>query len=238
MSAISRQLRDWCRRRNFRLCRDFVRSLDDALLDETDLGPETLLATCRDLSTGFFRESGLDREAVAQELSGELEMPAVRVRLVKVTPDAPEEESPVAGEEEPPDAFISYFHEDADFVSRLAAVLAKRGFTVWYDQRSLTAGASWPWEIERALECTRYVALVATSDSVERPWVRREMDGAYVREGEERRQILVPLRIDDSDLPLFVRARQWCDFRPGFEDGVEDLTHALRTERLPFPGND
>lgn len=162
-------------------------------------------------------------------------MPAVRVHLVQVTPGAPEKTSLVGGGEEPPDAFISYYHEDADFVTRLAPALAERGFTVWYDRRSLTAGSSWPREIERALECTHYVALVATSDSVERPWVRREMDGAYVREGEEYRQILVPLRIDHSDLPLFIRARQWCDFRPGFEHGVDDLTDALRADRLPFP---
>lgn len=178
----------------------------------------------------------MDREVVAQELSSVLEMPAVRARLVKATPETPEQISPVIGEDEPPDVFVSYYHVDADFVSRVASILAERGFTVWYDQRSLTAGSSWPREIERALERTRYVALVATSTSVERPWVRREMDGAYVREGEEHRQILIPLRIDDSELPLFIRARQWCDFRSGFSEGIEQLSETLDSERLPYPG--
>lgn len=227
MSTVSRQLRDWCRRHRYRLCSEFVRGLDDALLPKSDLGPSTLLAACRRLSTGFFQENELDRETIARELSDLLEMPAVQVRLVKLTEDRPTEPVPVGGEEEPPDVFISYYHEDRSFVQRLASALAGRGFVVWYDELGLTAGASFPLVIERALDETRYVALVASARSVERPWVKKERAAVHQRETEEDRRILIPLRIDDSDLPLFVRSTQWCDFRTSFDNGLDDLVGSL-----------
>lgn len=159
-------------------------------------------------------------------------MPTVRVRIVKVVPASPDEPEPIEDTEEAPDVFISYYHEDSDFVTRLASALAERGFEVWYDQTGLTGGDSFPLVIEQILEATRYVALVATARSVGRPWIRRERAATHKREAEEDRQILIPLRIDSSDLPLFVRSTHWCDFREGFESGLADLAESLKAETL------
>lgn len=181
------------------------------------------------MSTGFFRENGLDRESTAQELSVLLKLPAITVRVVKVVADEPTHPLPVgAGAEEGrPDLFISYYHEDAELVRRLASAVAKRGFVVWYDQVGLTAGVCFPLVIEQALESTRFMGLVATSASVQRPWVKKERAAALQREVEEERPVLIPIRVDDSKLPLFLRTTHWCDFRSGFEEGVEQVVAAM-----------
>jgi hypothetical protein len=187
-----------------------------------------LLQACRSITTGFFRENGLDREEVAAELASLLEAPAVRVELVRHVQACPDRPEPVPPAANPPDLFISYFHEDVEFVKQLAAAVAREGYEPWYDRVGLTGGSSFPSIIERVLEGTRFVGLVASAESVARPWVRREMDATYTREGEEDREILIPLRIDDSELPLFVRTKTWCDFRGAFAEGVEQLMDVLQ----------
>jgi hypothetical protein len=228
LPTIHRQLLRWCRVRGFEDAEDFARRLDDRLAPELVVTAETLLKACRTLTgTRFFAENRLDRDEVANELASWLEIPAPQIDLVKATPEAPDKTQPVAADDAAPDLFLSYFHEDTDFVIRLANAVARRGFLVWYDRIGLTAGISFPHIIERALELANYVGIVATAKSIERPWVRREIDATYVRENEEAREILIPLRLDDSKLPLFLRTKQWCNFRESFEQGLEELIATL-----------
>ena len=228
MPTVHSQLRHWCRARGYEEGERFATLMDEQLHPEATLEPDVLLRACRGLrGTRFFIDNGLDREEVAQELADYLEMPPVLVHLVERSPSRPDAPQLVEGGTEPPDLFVSYFHQDAAFVERLAAAVAGAGFTVWYDREGITAGQSFPRIIEDALEVTRYIGVVATKRSVRRPWVRREIDATYVREGEEGREILVPIRIDDSRVPLFMRVPQHCDFRKAFKDGLSALLDRL-----------
>lgn len=194
--------------------------LDDVLAGEPVLTPDAVLSACREIKTAFFRENRVLREEVAAELSSILETPPLKVELAKFTPAG-------HSESENPDLFLSYFHEDAAFVRRLAEAVCSSGFSVWYDRRGLTAGRSFPTEIEDALARTRFVGVVATSTSVERPWVRKEVDATYIREAEEDRELLIPLRLSAGELPLFMKAKTWCDFTGSFEVGLSCLLAAI-----------
>jgi hypothetical protein len=93
------------------------------------------------------------------------------------------------------DVFISYARADRSFAERLAAELAVRGFSVWWD-RKILVGRSFSHVIERELDAARCVVVLWSATSVRSDWVLSEAaEGA-------RRKILVPALIDNVRIPL------------------------------------
>ena len=91
--------------------------------------------------------------------------------------------------------FISYAREDAAAASRLADDLARRGWDVWWDPE-LIAGQHFDEVIEHELRISGAVVVLWSTHSVESQWVRAEASSAADR------NVLVPARLADVDLPL------------------------------------
>jgi formylglycine-generating enzyme required for sulfatase activity len=127
-----------------------------------------------------------------------------------------------------PDVFISYAHEDRDWVRPLAAELERGGRSVFWDRR-IPAGQTWRSHIGRALKHSRCVVVVWSADSVESDWVLEEADHG------KRRGVLVPVRKHPVDPPLGFGQLQAADlsgWRPGeasheFETFLADLAAVL-----------
>jgi DNA-binding response OmpR family regulator len=93
------------------------------------------------------------------------------------------------------DLFISYSRQDSAVIKSLAAVLQRRGWSIWFDQ-NLQAGASFDRVIEQALTNARAVIVAWSKDSVNSDWVRAE--AAFAQESGK----LLPIRLDTAPLPL------------------------------------
>jgi hypothetical protein len=90
--------------------------------------------------------------------------------------------------------FVSYASEDRAFVSGLAAALSAAGHAVWFD-RDLKAGSF----------REQITAELAAADAVIVVWSARSQLSRYVLDEAERaasRGVLLPVRIDASELPL------------------------------------
>lgn len=96
------------------------------------------------------------------------------------------------------DVFISYKKEDLSRVEPIARALAQAGYDVWWDHR-IPAGRTYRQVIGAALQSTRCVIVVWSSLSVGAQWVLDEAD-----EGK-RRNVLLPLLIDDVEIPYGFR---------------------------------
>ncbi len=94
--------------------------------------------------------------------------------------------------------FISYASEDRERAQTLAAALAARGWSIWWD-RKIPLGKSYDEVIEQALAQAQCVIVLWSAVSVASEWVRNEAS-----EGR-RREILVPAFIDAVDAPLAFR---------------------------------
>ena len=70
--------------------------------------------------------------------------------------------------------FISYSHEDKDYVHRLQGVLQKEGFHVWVDDR-IDYGDEWPMVIQDQLDSCDAMILVASESSYRSKWVQKEV---------------------------------------------------------------
>lgn len=103
-----------------------------------------------------------------------------------------------------PTVFLSYAHDDRVKAQQLAATLAERGYTVWWDGL-IEGGAQFAKSIREALEAADAVIVLWSKKSVESDWVCDE-----AAQGRDRRR-LVPLSLDGSFPPLGFRQYQTID---------------------------
>ncbi len=123
--------------------------------------------------------------------------------------------------------FISYSHEDAGFVDKLAAHLIKAKAHVWVDRWELSVGDSLVRRIEEEIEKATALVVVLSRASVESEWCRKELTAGLVRELEERKVLVLPLLVEDCQVPLFLRDKKYADFRTDFDAGLLLIREAL-----------
>jgi TIR domain len=125
-----------------------------------------------------------------------------------------------------PDIFVSYAHQDRDWVERFAESLrAAGGFDVWWDHNILP-GEQFDDAIQQAMDGTRCVVVVWSKASIASRWVRTEAREAA------RREMLVPVMIESVMPPLEFRSFETADVsdwhgEPDHEN-FREITEALR----------
>lgn len=137
------------------------------------------------------------------------------------------------------DIFLSYAREDEARAAAVASALTDLGWSIFWDRR-IRAGSSWDEVIERELRACKCVVVLWSATSVSSRWVKTEARFAL------QRDILVPVRLDASDLPIefdSVEAAQlqtWSGRTndPEFlvlSDGIAQHVKPRRREPAPLP---
>ena len=99
------------------------------------------------------------------------------------------------------DIFLSYKSEDRPRAKIISEALEKYGFSVWWD-RIIPPGKTWSQVIEEELRNAKCVVVLWSKESVKSDWVSSEAsDGS-------RRRILIPVLIDNVEIPLEFRRLQ------------------------------
>jgi adenylate cyclase len=111
------------------------------------------------------------------------------------------------------DIFISYSRQDKARVAPLVAALEAEGWSVWWDPE-IAPGEEFDGLISRELDAARSLVVVWTAASVDSRWVRGE-----ARDAADR-GVLVPVRLDNSRLPIDFRAVHTTDL-DGWNDDRE-----------------
>lgn len=99
------------------------------------------------------------------------------------------------------DVFISYSNEDLDKVTPIAQTLQEQGWSIWWDPQ-IPFGKRFDDAIETALDSSKCILVVWSKNSIKSNWVKTE-----AAEGM-RRNILVPILLDDVIIPLEFRRIQ------------------------------
>ncbi|WNG13620.1 toll/interleukin-1 receptor domain-containing protein [Cystobacter fuscus] len=125
--------------------------------------------------------------------------------------------------------FLSHSHNDKPFARRLAADLRNAGHSVWIDEAEINIGDSLIGKIRAGLDQVDYVAAILSATSVKSTWVEKELEIASNREIDEKRVVVLPLLIDNVELPGFLRGKLYGDFRDksAYEQTLSLLLRAL-----------
>ena len=126
------------------------------------------------------------------------------------------------------DIFISYAREDRSRIEPLAQSLEELEWTVFWD-RTIPTGKTWCQVIGDALKNARSVIVAWSKDSIESDWVQEEADRG------RRRNILIPILIDNVDPPLGFGSLQAANLvnwdpsqsSPEFEKLIADISVIL-----------
>ncbi len=112
------------------------------------------------------------------------------------------------------DIFISYSRDDRDRVRLIAEALQREGLDVWWDP-DIPPGESFSQVIDKQLKTAKCIIAVWSQSSVHSNWVQEEADDGM------QRNALIPMVIDEVDLPRGFKRLQTADLR-GWQGDTRD----------------
>lgn len=124
--------------------------------------------------------------------------------------------------------FLSHTRIDKPFVRKLAADLRNYGHTVWIDEAEINIGDSLIGKIREGLDSVDFIAVILSKASIESEWVKKELEIASNREIKEKRVVVLPIKIEDVQLPGFLEGKFYGDFSSP-DDYDEKLQLLLRS---------
>lgn len=132
--------------------------------------------------------------------------------------------------------FISYSHNDKVFVDKLANQLVQHNVNVWLDRWELSVGDSIIDCVQNAVEGASALLVVLSNNSVNSEWCKKELSAGLLRELEEKRVVVMPLKLDDCSIPLFARGKMYADFTKNFDEGLKAVLQGIAKITNPSLG--
>ena len=123
--------------------------------------------------------------------------------------------------------FISHSSLDKEFATRLSEDLREFGHDPWLDEWEIHVGDCIPTRISEGIEQAQYMVLVLTRSAVESEWVDREWKAKYWQEVESGSTSVLPVLLEDCELPPLIRSRRYADFRQNYATGLVRLMAAM-----------
>jgi len=126
--------------------------------------------------------------------------------------------------------FLSYAREDEKKVKKLYQKLSKAGFKPWMDKKDILPGEDWQSTIQKAIGHSNFFLVCLSDHSADhqRGWRQREIRQALDiwQEKLDSDIYLIPVRLDDCEVPESLRKFQWVDLCEA--DGWTRLVEAIR----------
>lgn len=125
-----------------------------------------------------------------------------------------------------PKIFISYAHEDQQFVDKLYEELHSSPYEILIDKHEIHVGDNIKEKLDEMLVVSDYVLFVGSKNSIDSNWASIEIEKA-----KKLKKKILPLKIDETNMPEFIRDTMYADFSGSYEDGIVSLIRALKATR-------
>ena len=116
------------------------------------------------------------------------------------------------GKDDTWNVFLSYRSVDRPWVINLYDVLRSAGHQVFLDQVVLKAGDQLIRQLQQGLRTSQAGVLIWSAKSADSNWVEREYQAMERMAETTPGFCFVPIRLDDTELPLFAEGRVFLDF--------------------------
>lgn len=123
--------------------------------------------------------------------------------------------------------FISYSHKDKEFVDKLAIQLVRHNVNVWLDRWELSVGDSLIEKVQDAVDGASALLVILSKSSTSSEWCKKELSAGLLRELEEKRVVVMPVMLEECDVPVFARGKMFADFRTDFDVGLRSVIEGI-----------
>jgi hypothetical protein len=137
-----------------------------------------------------------------------------------------------------PKVFLSHSSRDKPVVTRIAQDLQAKGIKVWLDAWEILAGDSFIQRIQEGLHGADFIVLALSPHAVGSGWTEKEWQSRLDREIRTRQVRIIPILLEDCDIPALLSDKHYADFRDDYEIGLATLVkaiegHSARTSGAP-----
>jgi len=131
------------------------------------------------------------------------------------------------------DVVISFAGEDRAYAKRLADLLQKDGFRSFYD--AYEEDELWGKDLYEHLshiysQAGRYCVMFLSEHYAAKQWTKHERRSAQERAFRENREYILPIRIDDTNIPGILDTVGYQDLR---QKSIEEIYEILKRKLLP-----
>lgn len=123
--------------------------------------------------------------------------------------------------------FISYSYEDKEFAAWLKDNLQGFGHEIWYDQQEIQLGDSIKKKIIEGIQASSTFIVILSNSSRNSDWVRYELNSALLSNAINKGIKILPIKIDDSEVPSDLSNYLYADFSHSRSQGLDTLIRSL-----------
>ena len=125
--------------------------------------------------------------------------------------------------------FLCHASADKPKVREIAKRLTEKGAQVWIDEAEILVGDSILEKIQEGIAKSDFLGIILSPRSVESIWVKKEVEAALTQEIESGAVKVVPILLEDCNIPLFLKPKKYADLskKDRFERGISDLVKRL-----------
>ena len=115
------------------------------------------------------------------------------------------------------DIFLIHSSLDNDFTDKLHGLLEQAGFNVWYDEKKMISNSHILSDLPKYIGDSEAFIVILSRNSCSSSWVQDEYGYARGLYDKKELKVIIPVVIDDCDIPGFYNNYKWIDCK-------EDLT--------------
>lgn len=129
--------------------------------------------------------------------------------------------------------FLSHAGPDKPAVRRIADALRAAGHEPWLDDDEVLVGESIPAAVESGLRRADFIIVCLSKAAAVRGWIEAERDAALMQQLSERKERILPVRLEDVAPPYLFASLAYVDLFPEdqFADGIARLLRSIEVYR-------
>lgn len=134
--------------------------------------------------------------------------------------------------------FISYSHKDKKVVKQFALQLSLRGVELWMDEKNISFGGNYTTAILQGIHEADVYLVFLSENSIKSHWVNAEIDFALKEKIERKNLVIIPIRLDDYEVPVVLSNINYLDARFSVISAANELAEKLGTTNVRKRGGD
>lgn len=128
--------------------------------------------------------------------------------------------------------FISYSHQDKKWATSIAKSVRDAGHEVWIDSWNIKVGDNLLNKIKEGLSSTDALIFIISKNSLASKAVMHEFSAIAFGEISSKKQRIIPVLIDKSNVPNYLSQYLYLDLTVNPESGLNQLISALGHEQF------